>query len=264
MGRNIQPLARRVSRTPSRWFAAARDRGSARRSAELSRSGEPEERTCDGHCRQRIEVGESRPVAGQCSAIAPRGAAPSSALVACALAAHDASEALAFAAHAPSRGPTGASRAQRSPKKISHGCGPDPTASGRGSRRDSQVGCVAGERDTGATRTTARSGFETARRHGAGRSKDELARRMAAARAARARPQCGSAREGLAGGRCMDAAARVGGQVRPRRRRCPSTDGARRPRTTGSSSTCCRASWYRCRGCARRASCCRPSRRARA
>ena len=32
------------------------------------------ERTCDGHCRQRIEVGESRPVAGQCSACAPRGA----------------------------------------------------------------------------------------------------------------------------------------------------------------------------------------------
>ncbi len=60
MGPSIQPLARRVSRLGLRAISRRR-----------SRRGGFGERTCDGHCRQRIEVGESRPVAGQCSAFAP-------------------------------------------------------------------------------------------------------------------------------------------------------------------------------------------------
>ena len=56
---------------PGRIAIALEPRGSprvagrARRAAAADFSGN--KRTCDGHCRQRIEVGESRPVAGQCS-----------------------------------------------------------------------------------------------------------------------------------------------------------------------------------------------------
>lgn len=266
IGRTIQPLARRVSRTPLRWFAAARGGRSSRRLAERVRLGEPEERTCDGHCRQRIEVGESRPVAGQCSAIAPRGAAPSSALVACALAAHGASEALAFAAHAPWRGRTGASRAERSPKKSRTTSQAFEAGLGDGPRRDARAFRVrenaTREPRRRQRRRHSRPAPAATRRTAAGRARAAHGCRASDARSTEERERAGSARARPLHG-CSRAEPAV--VLRPRRRRrCPSTDGARRPRTTGSSSTCCRASWCRCRGCARRASCCRPSRRARA